>query len=449
MTDGDQPSALSTPSVAIVGAGWSGLACAFRLTQSGFKPLLLESAPEPGGRARRALFTDHLQKSTWRDNGQHLMLAGCHAITSLCEDIGVELPQTPFHYTDGDRQFSLKGRGGQLGLLLGLFSARGFSWQERQRLFQALVTLKWHGWQVSPRQTVQEWLVRSKQPNSLIRDFWSPLALAILNTPPDQAAMTRLAPVLRDTLGAGCDALAIRQPYADLSTSVVTPLVNAINKGGGQIRCGQRVKAIHRNANNTAAAYTLTLHDGTQIAAEQVVLALPPWSLSRLDLPFSVTGLAECFGTQPIATVYLGFEPTLRLTAPLVQIAGPTPEDARVWAMDRAHCGEPGVIAVSLSAEGPWTALDNETLARRCLQHLLPLMATQAESPRCLWHKVVTVHRATFAATPLARISKEALMPLPGIYLTGDWTHPEYPATLEAAVASGETTAGQIIRAHC
>ena len=40
----------SRPSVAIIGAGWAGLACALRLARKGFKPVVLESAPEPGGR---------------------------------------------------------------------------------------------------------------------------------------------------------------------------------------------------------------------------------------------------------------------------------------------------------------------------------------------------------------------------------------------------------------
>jgi len=441
-------SALTSASVAVIGAGWSGLACAHRLAKSGFQPVIFESAPEAGGRARRALLMDDQQQAVWRDNGQHLMLAGCHAIKSLCEEIGVTLPRTSFRYTDGSRQLSLKGQRGRLGLIVGLFSARGFNWQERRRLIQALGILQWHGWKARPHETVQDWLVRSKQPISLIRDFWTPLALAILNTPLDQAAMARLAPVLRDTLGGGCETLAMLQPHADLSTSLVSPLLNAIRTAGGQIHCGQRIKAIQRHVNSQAATYSITLHDDTQIDYAQVILALPPWSLGRLELPFTLTDLAERFGVQPIATVYLGFHPKFRLSAPLVQIAGPAIADARVWAMDRAHCGEPGVIAISLSAKGPWTGLDNDTLAKRCIDQLVPLMVPQSETPRCLWHKVVTVHRATYAATPLARISAEALMPLPGIYLTGDWTHPEYPATLEAAVASGRATADQVLRSH-
>jgi hydroxysqualene dehydroxylase len=443
-----QSLAFSKQTVVIVGGGWSGLACALRLVQSGFQPILYEAAPEPGGRAKRAPLIDHLKQSIWRDNGQHLLLNGCHAIQSLCKEIGVALPKTDFHYTDGHRELNLKGRRGRLGLIVGLLNARGFSWRERQRLCQGLLKLQMRNWQSADQQTVEDWLFTSKQPANLIRDFWAPLALAILNTPLNQAAMTRFAPVLRDTLGRGCEALSILQPITELTTSIVAPMVKAITAGGGQLCCGQRVIAINRHSDSTSTIFRLRFHDGSQIEASQVILALPPWALSRIDLPFPLRGLPEHFGSQPIATVYLGFEAGLRLPAPLVQIAGPTPDDARIWAMDRAHCGEPGVIAVSLSAEGPWTKLDNDTLARRCVQSLLPLMSEETNRTPCLWHKVVTIHRATYATTCDAMIPPQALTPMPGLFLTGDWTHPEYPATLEAAVASGRITADRLINAR-
>ena len=430
------------PSVAIVGGGWAGLSCALRLARSGLRPIIYESAPEPGGRARRAPLVDHQAQAVWRDNGQHLMLAGCRSLNTLCNEVGVTLSQTPFNYTDGNRQLSLAGRDGRAGLLVALLNARGFRWGERLRLLQALLALQWRGWQVMPAQTVQQWLIARHQPSTLIRDFWAPLALAILNTPIEQAAMSRLAAVLRDTLGGGCKALAILQPDADLSTSVVTPLVEAITMAGGELRCGRRVEAV---TSQPSGGFRLMLADGTSTEADQVVLALPPWALTRLALPFDTRDLATRFGTQPIATVYLGFEVSTRLPAPLVQIDGPTAEDARAWVMDRAHCGEPGVMAVSLSADGPWQQLDHDMLVTRCLQRLLPLLGSKPHDHRCLWHKVVTVRRATYAATPTARLDPSAQNPLPGCFLAGDWTHPDYPATLEAAVASGFAVADQIM----
>ena len=428
-------------SIAIVGGGWAGLACALKLAQAGYKPVVFESAPEPGGRARRAAIHGHD-----RDNGQHLMLAGCSSLTQLFKLASIDLPIEPFGYQSAARQLSVPMQSGRWPLVKALLSARGFSWQERYRLLSALLRLQMKGWRVPKGQTVAAWLTETKQPDALIHAFWAPLCLAILNTPLEQAAMCRLAPVLRDTLGMGGSALGMIQPAENLSDAIVWPIVKAIKHYGGEVRCGTRISAV----TPTLSGYQLDVNDrdsDTEMAAsfDYVVLALPPWSLIQLALPDAVNAaqLAEAFADQPIATVYLGFEESFCLPAPLLQIAGPTIDDARVWAMDRSHCGEPGVIAVSVSAQGPWCQLSGEVLAEACLSALQQAVAT---TPPCLWRKSVTVQRATYSATPGAFLPVTALEPLPRLYLAGDWTHPEYPATLEAAVASGFTAAQCIMR---
>ncbi|MEN9880432.1 MAG: hypothetical protein RIQ55_1078 [Pseudomonadota bacterium] len=427
----------SRPSVAIVGAGWAGLACALKLARDGYAPIVFESAPEPGGRARRAKLDD-----TFRDNGQHLMLAGCMALSALFKQIGLRMPRAPFAFTGERRGLSLVHGRGRIGLLLALYRAPGFSMKERWALLRALLGLQRRGWQVADDETVAQWLGACQQPPALIEQFWAPLALAILNTPIDIAAMSKLAPVLRDTLGRGAAALDILQPTADLSASVVTTLVRILTSQGGQVRCSQRVTSV---ASMPDGRHALTLQHSTASASfDHLVLAVPPWSLAHIDLPFDTTSLTDAFGAQPIATVYLGFANSVRLPTPLMQLAGPTEADARIWAMDRAHCGEPGVIALSLSAAGPWAQLDHEALAQRCLDNLQDALGVSLHAH---WHKVVMVHKATPAATPHAKISAAQRHPLPGLWLSGDWTHPVYPATLEAAVATGFAVAEEIIAA--
>lgn len=428
----------SRPSVAIIGAGWAGLACAHRLGRAGFKPVVLESAPEPGGRARRAQIAHY-----WRDNGQHLMLAGCTGLTQLFDEIGVTLPRVPFAYTDGQRTLSLAGKSGHIGLLWALLRAHGFTWRERLALMRALLALQRCNWCVPAEQTVTQWLQARRQPATLIDDFWTPLALAILNTPIEQAAMRRLAPVLRDTLGSAGDALAVLQPAADLSASIVSPWVYGIEAAGGQVLCGHRVMTVEQQRDHRFTVLTRLADESynARNTFDQVVLAIPPWALPHIALPFATPPLAEHFGAQPIATVYLGFDADVRLPAPLVQLVGPTDGDARVWAMDRVPCGEPGVIAVSLSANGPWLALNDDTLAARCIKNLQTLIGPQV----CHWHRVVTVRRATPNAAPSAFLPDYMRQPLPGLWLSGDWTHPAYPATLEAAVQTGFAVAEKII----
>lgn len=429
------------PSVAIIGAGWSGLTCALRLARAGYKPVVIESAPEAGGRARRAKLDD-----VWRDNGQHLMLNGCGALQQLFTELGIEPLAVPFAYTDGVRSLSLAGKSGRTGLLRSLLNARGFSWRERWALLRALLTLQLQRWQAPTALTVAQWLQTQRQPAPLVAHFWAPLALAILNTPLEQATMARLAPVLRDTLGAGCDALAILQPTADLSASVVNPFQRAIEMAGGTLRCGERVSAV-RPAPDGGHILAIQGHEHTP-RFDHVVLAIPPWGLPHIDLPFATATLTERFGAQPIATVYLGYDAHVHLPTPLVQIPGPTTTDANVWAMDRSHGGLPheqGVIAISLSAQGAWTALNPATLASRCVAHLQPLLGNNV---RCHWHKVVTVQRATPAAMPSAYLHDDERQPSPGLWLAGDWTHAHYPATLEAAVQTGIDVAEKIMVGH-
>ena len=425
----------SRRSIAIVGAGWSGLACALSLARAGYAPVVFESAPEPGGRARRAKID-----GTFRDNGQHLILAGCQALTTLFEAIGLSLPRVPFAFKGDGRGLSLVNRRGRFGLVLALCRAPGFNMKERWALVRALLVLHRRRWQVSEAQTVAQWLKTQQQPPALIEHFWAPLGLAILNTPIEVAAMSRLAPVLRDTLGRGAAALEILQPTADLSASVVTAMVRDLEAQGGQMHCGQRVTGVRALPDGRHA---LSLqHAQMPTMVDDVVLAVPPWSLAHIDLPFDPTLLIEAFGVQPIATVYLGFEDSVHLPTPLMQLAGPTEADARIWAMDRAHCGEPGVIALSLSADGPWTQLDHDQLAQQCLRQLEASLATRLHAH---WHKVVMVHKATPSMTPQAKISAAQRHPLPGLWLLGDWTHPVYPATLEAAVAAGLALTEEII----
>ncbi len=428
----------SRPSVAIIGAGWSGLACALRLARAGFQPVVFESAPEPGGRARRAKLDD-----TFRDNGQHLMLAGCLSLDKLLGEIWVTLPRSPFSYTDGAHTFSLAGQRGRSGMINALLGMRGYSWAERARMVAALAMMRLQGWTAPEALTVADWLEQQKQSTALIENFWEPLALAILNTPVAQASMCRLMPVLRDTLGVDCEALEILQPSTNLSDSVVLPLVRAIEAAGGQIHCGQRVTAVVQNSDG---GYAIAIKDAADLNVfDNVILTLPPWALPHLKLPFSTMALAERFGAQPIATVYLGFDPHVQLPTPLVQLAGPTENDARTWAMDRAHCGDPGVVTISLSAAGPWTALDHATLIERCIENLRAAINLNAP---CHWHRVISVASATPSASPTAWLKPGELRPLPGLYLSGDWTHPHYPATLEAAVDTGFTTAADVMAAH-
>jgi uncharacterized protein with NAD-binding domain and iron-sulfur cluster len=104
------------------------------------------------------------------------------------------------------------------------------------------------------------------------------------------------------------------------------------------------------------------------------------------------------------------------------------------WVFDRGQlCDQKNLLAVIVSAEGKHQKLTQDELAFRIakeLQHAYPHLT------KPLWHKVIAEKRATFACMPnLPRPTNRTSQP--NLFLAGDYTYPDYPATIEAAVRSG------------
>ena len=71
--------------LAVVGAGWAGLAAAVRARQAGHQVTVFEMAPRPGGRARSIGGVPE-----GLDNGQHILIGAYSRTLSLMRDIGAD-----------------------------------------------------------------------------------------------------------------------------------------------------------------------------------------------------------------------------------------------------------------------------------------------------------------------------------------------------------------------
>jgi hypothetical protein len=113
------------------------------------------------------------------------------------------------------------------------------------------------------------------------------------------------------------------------------------------------------------------------------------------------------------------------------------------WVFDRGAFdpANRGVLAVVVSASG---AHDDEPLASLCdavarqLTRDLGLPAPRAA-------RAIVEKRATLAARP-GLLRPHNVTPVARFMLAGDWTHSDYPSTLESAVRSGVAAARHLLQ---
>jgi len=402
--------------VAIVGAGYAGMAAAVTLAQRNVPLTVFEAGPLAGGRARRVA-----SRGEALDNGQHILSGAYTTLLGLMRVVGVPAEAVlrvplEIRYADG---FALRALWlpAPLGLLAGLLLARGAPWAERLGAVRFMLRLRATDFRLAADCTVEELLVRHAQAGRIGRYLWRPLCVSALNTPPAEASANVFLAVVRDALARGDEASDLLLPRVDLTRLFPEPAAEYVRAHGGEIRCAAAVRDL---------AALRPQH-------RAVILAVGPHQLKAL-----APELAPAYRYQPIYTCYLQYGKQLRLPFPMLGLA-----DGLVqWVFDRgALTGEKGRLACVISAQGDHQQMTHEELAARCHRELA---AAFPGLPAPQWSRVIGEKRATLACTPgVARPAAET--GIPGLYLAGDYTDSEYPPVLEAAARSGVRAAERVL----
>jgi squalene-associated FAD-dependent desaturase len=435
------------PRVAVVGAGWSGLACAVRLARKGCLPVVFDAAPAPGGRARRVLLNLG-GRNLVLDNGQHLLIGAYTRCLALMRDVGLDpdalLWRRPFavRYPDG---FELAARRAPapLHLALGLLAARGISWRARLSLVRWIDAQRRRGWRVAPDASAAELL--HDQPEELTCRIWSPLCVAALNARPEHTSANMFLAILRDSVGADRSASDMLIPRVDLSALFPDAALRWITARGATVQFRTPVRGL---AQNTPGGGWHVDAGAAAAGFDAVVLALAPdRAAALLDTVASPAGAAlkpaidllSRIEAAPIATAWLDYGPRVRLDHALYALAeDPARGHFGQWVFDRGrlHSDLDGVLSVVISAQGPHETLDLQELARAVAGQLTAALRL----PRPRAHRVLRERRATIVPQP-GLVRPPARLAAPGLYLAGEAVDNAYPSTLEGSVRAGEAAA--------
>jgi hydroxysqualene dehydroxylase len=438
---------LSSTHVGIIGGGVAGLAAATTLAEKGIETTVLEAGSQLGGRARNVAVEFNSQV-VQLDNGQHILLGAYHETLKLLKQIGVDEQQAFLRMPLTLEVRSLTKRPSfklsapnylpfPLNQLFGFLFCKGLTLSERFSVVSFMLRLKQSGYHQPVDTPLIDYLKQEQQSDNTIALLWEPLCLAALNTPINVASSKIFLNVLRDTFNGKKSDSQLLLPKQGLSELFAQPVTRYIQERKGHVLTDHRVKSVTTKENgflvtskNTTFEFSHIIFATSSLRLQDVASGLP-----KLAAPIE---MASNYQFQPIYTVYLQYQSDTKLSSPMIGLTGTVSQ----WVFDRGIlCGQHGLMAVIISAEGTHQKLTHDALSLKIANELYQAFP-QLKKP--LWHQVIAEKRATFSCSvDLPRPSNNTRQS--NVYIAGDYTYADYPATIEGAVRSGIKTANMVI----
>jgi squalene-associated FAD-dependent desaturase len=411
--------------LAVVGAGWAGLAAAVRATEAGAQVMLFEMASQAGGRAREVL-----HEGVPLDNGQHILIGAYRQTLALMRTVGADperlLERRPLELVDPHgRGLALPAGAPVPAFVRAVFALRDWPLRERVALLTAAARWRLADFDAPAQQTVAE-LVRGL-PLRARASLIEPLCVAALNTPAEQASARVFLRVLRDALFGGRGGADLLLPRVSLGALVPKPALRWLERHGAALHLSRRVDHLERHG----AGWRV---DGEPFDA--VLLACSAGEAARLsrDVAPAWSNAASAIEYEPIVTVYLRSVGT-RWPRPMVALRADARQPAQ-FAFDLGVLdagSRDGVFAFVVSGARNWVEQGLETTARATLEQALSAFDGQWSQPPSVL-RTLAEKRATFVCRP--GMQRPAVVVAPGLAAAGDFVEGPYPATLEGAVRS-------------
>jgi squalene-associated FAD-dependent desaturase len=435
--------------VAVIGAGWAGLAAAVRATQAGHAVTVFEAAAMPGGRAR----SDD-DGATAIDNGQHILLGGYARTLALMREVGVDVDQAllrvPLAMTWPDGSgFALSPHGARLvAAAAALWSARGLSWVDKVSAIGTTLQWQLRRFRCAPTLTVAAMLGRATTPR-VRRMLIEPLCVAALNTPAAEASAEVFLAVMRDSLFGARGASDLLIPQRPLAQLLPLPALAWLRARGVDVQLRRRVAALARIDGCWALRFGVDAAGPdddlrTDTARfDRVILATPATEAARLtETPAPAwSAIAAALAHEPIVTIALR-APRRAWPAPMLALDS---DDSARPAQFAFKPGEPAGatdhVTLVVSAAGPWLARGADAVAAAAVEQYRAAFGIGADEPIAV-ASVRADKRATFRCT--AGVVRPGLRIAPGLLAAADFVAGPYPATLEAAVEAGEAAAAAL-----
>jgi squalene-associated FAD-dependent desaturase len=413
----------------IIGAGLSGLSCAVQLASRERKVKLFEATGHAGGRCR-SFFDEKLGCTI--DNGNHLLLSANLEARSYINTIGAnneieEISPAKFDFIEPDLslQWSIKP-GPSYFPLASLFPKSpvpGTTWRDYKEFFYL--------YRSSREDTVGNLV---NQNSKMFERLWQPLCKAVLNTNANDSSAYLLRKFMALTLMRGensCRPIIFKE---GLSDTLVQPALKYLAKNGIKPAFNSPAQKMEINGSYAKAVhfpkFILTLGKD-----DLVVLALPPRACHKLYSAFELPTDYRC-----IINVHFRIEYE-RSEIPAANFIGSIRTISQ-WIFFKKN-----IVSVTVSDAEELSKMENTQIAELIWKEVTKICDFE-EKNIPPW-RVIKERHATIAQTPQTlKTRPNSGTQIKNLFIAGDWTNTDLPATIESSIFSGRKVASLICDQH-
>lgn len=422
--------------VGIIGGGLAGLAAGCALADAGFKVTLFERRPYVGGRASSY---EHPGTGEVVDNCQHVLLECCTNLVHFYEQLGVSSKIQWYNQLNfiepGGRASRIRPTflPAPFHSMPSFFAASSLSLADKLAIARALSAMtRMSNPADDPSENFLAWLQRHKQTEHAIERFWKVVLVSALNEDLDRISVRYAVQVFRESFMKSAPAGNMGVPRVPLS-DLYSSAAGYIRGHGGEVLLRCPVSSIHIEPGRAQI-----VADGDKREFDALVLAVP-FQVAGPLLPPGPEGEPlkkdlSHFESSPITGIHLWFD---REITPLPHAVLLDRTIQWMFQKSKFHDREGSYIELVVSA--------SKSLVEKSRQEVLDLaLAELAEffpavkDAKVLKAAVIKEVFATYSILPgLDRYRPAAKTGWQRLFLAGDWTATDWPATMEGAVRSG------------
>ncbi|MBI1870988.1 MAG: FAD-dependent oxidoreductase [Chlamydiae bacterium] len=437
-----------TQTVTVIGGGLSGLSTATRLAEKGLRVSVFEKRNTLGGRA----------SSTWDpetheliDNCQHVLLSSSTQLIDFYRRLQIESKIT-FH-----DEFLFIEPGGQTSkltpskwpfpfhLLPSFFNLKFLAPKDKWAILKALILMAF----TSKRQLTYlhsisflDWLKQHHQTNLAIERFWRVIVVSALNEDLKRVSAYYAFKIFRETFLKNKTGHQMGIPNVPLSEIYSKPVIEYLERCHGKVFFQKKAEKINIENNRVKE---IIFKDGSVVQSDFYVLALPFYELLEI-LPRQVIEQNNLdplrnLESSPITGIHLFFE------EPITEIESAMLLDRKIqWVFNKTRnfkkwVGKGQYLQLVISASREFIPLSKKEVLELVMKELEEFFpkARKVKLKRAIVFKELY---ATFSPTPQCDTFRpEQKTKIANLWMVGDWTKTDWPATMESAVLSGNLAA--------